>query len=182
MPMSLKSTFLALGIAIVFAVFFAYGLNVFYEYPDYEPSNCYEKFRCYDLIEPCKIENSTPEVGRKCNSEQFNSEEYKHCNELQKECEDEFASSNSRYIYSKNSFYILLLISIISLVVGSVIKTDGVGSGIIGGGVLLIVYNLILTSSYWLRFSSYFKLSAIGVVLAILIYLGFKKFGNGKKN
>ncbi len=54
--MSLSKTFLALGIAIVFAAFIAYGISVIYEPPPYgySDSDCYLKYNCDKAIRECE--------------------------------------------------------------------------------------------------------------------------------
>ncbi len=56
MFMSLSKTFLAVGIAVVFAAFVAYGLDVVYPTPayDYSGSDCYLKYDCYKPVQECE--------------------------------------------------------------------------------------------------------------------------------
>jgi len=130
--MRLAKTFLAIGIAVIFAVFIGYGLYVIYEPPKY--GDCYGELDCYRNLETRQHE------------------------------------------YSRNSFFILIIIGTITLVAGILLsKMEGIGSGLMGGGILVILWSLAHTWEYWSTFNKYVKLIVLGVVLVILIYLGYKK-------
>ena len=172
--MRLARTFLAIGIAVIFAIFFSYGLHVVYETPDYnyEQSDCNEKYNCNEQLDLCRDEVDSAD----CFDDVRASTAYKVCQELRDKCNEEFQKQTSRYKYARNSFYILTLIGIAAIVVGMfIIKTEGIGSGIIGGGILTILWSLFYTYSYWTNFNKYIKLGVLGIVLVILIFFGYKK-------
>jgi hypothetical protein len=129
--MRLAKTFLAIGIAVIFAVFIGYGLYVIYEHPKY--GDCYGA-----------------------------------------DCYEDFGTR--QYEYYRNSFFILIIIGTIALVAGILLsKMEGIGSGLMGGGILVILWSLAHTWEYWSSFNKYLKLGALGIVLIILIYLGYRK-------
>ncbi|MEK6950505.1 MAG: hypothetical protein AABX13_02170 [Nanoarchaeota archaeon] len=69
-----------------------------------------------------------------------------------------------------------MIISIAAIVSGTYYrKLEGIGSGFIGGGVLVILWSLMYTWSYWLTWPKYIKVIALGMVLALLIYLGYTR-------
>lgn len=182
--MGLAKTFLAIGIAILFCVFIAYGVFVVYEPPKsyFEPNPCYEQFRCQDLFTKCKAE---PDEGRplppragfdSCYNQVQSSAEYMTCMDQQETCEEEWKKGTMKYKHARNSFFVLLLIALAAIFGGTTLKKyEGIGSGFLGGGILLVLYSLIYTWEYWVTWHKYVKLVALGLVLAFLIYLGYKK-------
>jgi len=67
-------------------------------------------------------------------------------------------------------------LAIIAIIVGAKLwKKEGVGSGFLGGGVLTVIWALMYTSQYWITLNKYFRLLAVGVVLVLLIWIGYKK-------
>ena len=53
-----------------------------------------------------------------------------------------------------------------------ILKLETVSSGIMGGGVLTIIYG---TLRYWGEMSDIIRWILLGVVLALLIWIGYKK-------
>ena len=154
--MSLTKTFLALGISVFFVLFVAYALFIFYEPPQklhLEDTNC--SLNCTKLKLPSG---------------------YEHCFEKEQKCLNEARLNSPRFRNKMISFFILLGVGIAAIVLGIYLsQLEGIGSGFIGGGILTLLWSLIYTQEYWTRMSRYFKLAAIGFVLLILIYLGYKK-------
>lgn len=66
----------------------------------------------------------------------------------------------------------------VAIVVGSlVIKTESVGSGLLGGGILTVLYGLIR----YLPFAkNTIRVFILGIILVILILIGIKKFSKQK--
>ncbi|MBD3310572.1 hypothetical protein GF351_05110 [Candidatus Woesearchaeota archaeon] len=186
--MGIAKTFLAIGIAVVFAVFVAYGLYVVYEPPkyQYESSDCYQNYDCEEMLEKCYPErNATNQTApmpirvpykNECIDEVQSSEEYIGCRIARDECEDEFLQTTARYKHSRNSFWILMFIGIAAIVAGMFLNhLEGIGSGIMAGGILVILWSLGYTAEYWFKLNKYIKLFMLGVVLVLLIYLGYKR-------
>lgn len=126
-------------------------------------------------------ENSTDEyirplpVDENCYDEVYNSKEYTECMHAQDECQEAALVSSPRYSYARNCFFILIVIGLAAIIGGVLISVEGVGSGLIGGGVLTILWVLPYTHDYWMNSSKYLKLFVLGIVLVVLIYLGYKK-------
>ena len=184
--MSLVKTVLALGIAVIFALFVSYGLYVIYEPPKYDyysNSQCNQDYNCDKQLDSCFNQNSntkdTPNYYQEvdeCESKIRQSLEYKTCLESRDKCNEEFQKQTASYIYSRNSFYILFVIGIIAIIAGIFLTgLEGIGSGLIGGGILVVLWSLAYTWQYWISWSKYIKLIALGLVLLILIYLGYKR-------
>jgi len=125
--MELGKTFLAIGIAIIFALFISYGVSVIYKSP---PGGC-------SGVEECKLR------------------------------------SQQRQHYTFNLFIILMVIGIIAIIIGILIMSlEGIGSGILSGGVLVIIYG---TFRAWGALNEYLRLGILAIALIVLIFLGYKK-------
>lgn len=189
--MSLSKTFLSIGIAVVFAAFAAYALNVIYPTPeyDYSANDCYLKYDCYKPVQECESKyynaSSTvpvliPKEVQECSLNITKSDEYKQCQKESAKCNEEFQKKSPQYAHAKNTFVILIIIGIVSIIAGSRMRVEGVGSGFIGGGVLLFLWSLVNSWMYLYHLDRYFKLAGLGIALAVLIYIAHKKF-EGKK-
>ncbi len=165
--MKLTKTFLAIGISIIFAIFISYGLTVIYE----KPSTSYAESPrglCKDLIQKNEFGHTTWTTE---SSEAYNN------------CLDEKNKESELYNYSRNSFYILNLIGLAAIIGGiSLRKLEGIGSGLLGGGILVVLWSLGYTRSYWSEFNEYVKLALLGIVLVVLIYFGYKKIETASNN
>lgn len=181
--MNLAKTFLAIGIAVIFAVFVGYGLHVVYEVPKNpfdvsRDESCYKTYNCNQQLDQCRKPGDYAFIpkDKECYSAVKQSTEYKTCEELQDKCIEEFNKRTPLYIHAKNSFYILIGIGLVAIIAGIFLtRLQGIGSGLIGGGVLIVLWSLIYTQSYWVLLNEYVKLGALGIVLIVLIYLGYKK-------
>ena len=180
--MKLAKIVLSIGIAIVFAVFVGYGLYTVYEPPKYSPSDlntCYKTVNCDRFLQPCRGSVTEPYDYTKeqsCNKAVYANPEYKMCQDALEKCNNDYTKTTDRYKYYRNSFYILILIGLLAIIGGVIIaRLDSIGSGFIGGGVLVVLWSLAYTANYWLTLNKYFRLLALGIVLAVLIYLGYKK-------
>tara|TARA_Y100000310_G_C20047251_1_gene518878 strand:- start:150 stop:533 length:384 start_codon:yes stop_codon:yes gene_type:complete len=81
--------------------------------------------------------------------------------------------------YNINLFIVASISGIIGIVIGAFIKVEGVGAGLIGGGILSVLYGVI---RYWEYAENIIRVIILGVVLGVLIWIGFKKFGNIEEN
>jgi len=189
--MELKKTFLSIGIAILFVIFIAYGLTVVYGEPkiDREYNDCYQKTNCDQIIFDCHDDLHEQNISKDYKYDECedlrNSDEYKNCSIQRDACNDEYEeylTTTPRFKHKRNSFYILWGIALLAIIGGIYLKQyDSVGSGFIGGGILVLLWTLIYTSDYWLQFNKYLRLIAIGIVLVTLVYLGYKKIDTPAK-
>ena len=180
--MKLAKIVLSIGIAIVFAVFVGYGLYTVYEPPKYsqETNNCYQTVNCDRFFQSCRANVASDKYDyakeQACNNAVYANPEYQMCQDAQQKCNDDFTKSTARYGYYRNSFYILMLVGLLAIIGGILIsRLDSIGSGFIGGGVMVVLWSLAYTANYWLTLNKYIRLLALGIVLAVLIYLGYKK-------
>jgi hypothetical protein len=185
--MGLKKTVLAIGITLLFALFIGYGLFVIYEPPtDYNHYNeCYSKYNCdmkFGCEKPIPINLSDEETKdlyekqSNCFEDQYNSDEYIECVDQREECRKESELNSPRYFHARNSFFALMVIAALAIIVGIYLKhLEGIGSGFMGGGIVLVLWSLPYTASFWWNWNKYVKLTALGLMLILLVYLGYKK-------
>ncbi|MFH1064717.1 MAG: hypothetical protein V1729_06545 [Candidatus Woesearchaeota archaeon] len=209
--MGLKQTALAIGIAIVFTVFIAYGLWAIYEPPkyyEYKSDECWKEFNCDKEIQECTakyqkqiaadtgtVVDEGPQVNPEplvedpkarppetspigyddCYNNERNKPEYMKCMSEQERCQEEFATTTPRYFHARNSFFVLFVIAVLAILIGMFLTLESISSGFIAGGVMLLIWSLIYTAEFWLQWNKFVKLTALGIVLALLIYLGYKK-------
>jgi len=158
--MKLARTFLAIGIAIIFAIFISYGLDVIYDQPDVPYDQTPHRL-CSDLVPKSESGRTTWTTESR---------------EAYDNCLDEKSKENELYLHARNSFYILNLIGLAAIIGGmSLKKLEGIGSGLLGGGILVVLWSLGYSWRYWSEFNEYVKLALLGLVLAVLIYFGYKK-------
>ena len=179
--MGLAKTFLAIGIAIILALFVGYGVSVVFESPrySYEQSDCYTRFPCEKQIEECEMDathNYTIPSIKDCYREYTQTTEYRACQEQRDACEAAFQRTTVSYRNARTSFFVLAIIGIAAIIAGVMLSgLEGIGPGFMGGGVLIIIWTVLSTWQYWFSWSKYLKLLVLGIVLALLVYLGYKK-------
>jgi hypothetical protein len=69
----------------------------------------------------------------------------------------------------------LFIIALAAIIAGILLRLESISAGFITGGVLIMMWSLIYTAEYWLQWNKYVKLTALGIVLVILVYLGYRK-------
>ena len=150
--MNIGKTFLAIGIAIVLTIFVAYGISVIYERP----------------VCDCHLPTATERPA-----DYYQSSEYQQCNSA---CR--VSSRISSRIWEVNNVIILGAIGLIAIILGFfLINVESIGSGILGGGILLIIYNVL---RYWGSLNKYLRLGLLAVALIILIGFGYWIFERKK--
>jgi hypothetical protein len=167
----LKQNILTVAIAIIFAFFVGYGVDTFYESPKWEDF-CNQTYR--EILNP----NNCEQAGGKWHP-YTEKEMPQHvlgnvtgwCDSYYS-CQKEFEKVNE--VYNRNVFIVCLIAGMIAIIVGGVILSlESVSSGIMGGGVLTVIYG---TLRYWGEMSKYIRFVILGLVLAVLIWIGYKKF------
>lgn len=175
-----KRVFLAIAIAIVFAFFVGFGIAAFYESPKYEDF-CEDTFYEKPYPRPimgdslnCTYIEPTEELKETCREKGDISAKYDKngCTESYycETCNKEYRDISE--VYNRNVFIIATIFGLIALIAGIVLKITSVSSGLMGGGVLLIIYGII---RYWSGLENYGRFIVMGIALAVLIWLGYKK-------
>jgi len=149
--MKIQKVFLAIGIALLFSIFIGYGVEVFNETPRNE---CYETYG----EKPMRVQTDTEQ------SELYENPEFKEC--------------LKQYETTREHVELVNMIALVSFgVVGIAAgiflrKFEGIGSGFMGGGIILVIYGVL---RYWSQFGKYTRLGLLGVALAFLVWIGYKK-------
>jgi len=147
--MNIKNLILGAIIAVIFVMFCAYGVNLFYDAPEYE-DYCDER--------PYIIDKNLTQ------------QEIDQRNQYYKECQDKYDVANESY--SKNLFIISLVFSLIIIAISAFfIEVSSVSGGLMLGSLFFIVYG---TGRYWRYMNDWLRFVILGAVLIILIYLGYK--------
>ncbi len=166
---------LILGIVVVLNLFFAYALKVIYKAP-VRDEFCQKE----QVIERVDTQEACLEKGGQWNENIVNrgllveTEIIKvpgYCN-LNFVCQNEF--EDARENYEKNVFMSLIGLGVLSIVISFLIADIAVVSmGLSLGGVLSFV---VASMRYWQYASEYLQVVILGLALAVLIWLGIKKF------
>lgn len=198
----IKQVLLSVAVAIIFVLFVGYGINTFYEEPKYNDfcsddlhnevietqAKCeafggeWNDYRGKTLaIEDnqllCdKVSESNGSMNLNCRTNGNDLREEGWCN-VDKECSGNF--HDAREGYNKNVFIVAVLIGLVTLAIGGIfLNVESIGSGLMGGSVLTILYGTI---RYWGNASDVLRFVMLGAVLATLIWLGYTKL-NPKNN
>ena len=171
----IKLWVIAVAIAIVFNLFVNYGISTFYSGPEYtdfcdepRPRLVREQLDC-DIVEVSEeLRNSCTErkayIGYTYDSNGCPTEAY--C----ETCGTEYG--DVRKGYDGNVFVVLLIVAVIALSLGVKLKVEAVSSGFLLAGVIGL---LIASTRYWSHLQDIYRFVLLGAVLAVLIWLGYKK-------
>ncbi len=165
-----KAVIFSVAVAFVSVFFFAYAVQAFYPAPEYEDF-CGDFRDRVELNDEASCEESG---GRWMNYEKdsLNMEISGWCDE-DYVCGEEYGEA--RKPYERNVFFANLIIGIVLFVVAFFLAIEAVSSGLMGGAVMLLVYGSI---RYWDELSDVWRTMMLGVALAVLIYLGYKKLSD----
>lgn len=170
---TIKERLLAVAIAIVLVFFIAYGISTFYESPKYEDF-CEEK----QLIKLASEEECLAAGGQWTETRAPSKvEEGPTPTSLEEGyCDPDYTCRNkyddAREAYNKVVFIISAILGLAALIIGGiVIKVEAVSSGVMGGGILTIIYGTI---RYWDHLKNIGRFLILGLVLAVLIFIGYK--------
>ena len=177
----IKEIILALAIVVVLNLFFNNGIYTFYKPP------VYDKFCPVELNQKAYNDQTSCEaVGGKWFENNQSPQYYPRqspvpaqpeikdqkgwCDATAK-CRENFDTINN--IYSRNIFVVLLVLGLVSLGLGLLaINVSTVANGFLGGGLLSLI---IGTIRYWSNMDDYLRFITLGLALAVLIWLGYKK-------
>jgi hypothetical protein len=173
-----KNVLLAVAIAIVFVFFVGFGISSFYEEPKYEDF-CEDEYlerypRLIKETESCAFVEASEDLKAECkdkgklapNYDQDGCVESYYC----ETCYDEY--DDVRQVYNRNVFIVATGIGIIVLIIGFALKMASVSAGLMGGAILTIIYG---TLRYWSDLLDIGRFLILGLTLAILIWLGYRK-------
>ncbi len=169
---SIKVIILSIAIALISVFFFTYAIQSVYPAPEYEEY-------CEDiktLVDTINTQEKCEAIGGKWTNYKEVSIDFDRPNgycDKDFTCRGEF--DNARDIYERNVFFVNMIIGISVFIVGFFLAIEAVSSGLMGGGVIMIFYGTI---RYWGNLSDIWRTLILGISLAILIWLGYKKLND----
>ena len=172
---NIKKWIMAVAIAIVFNLFVNYGIATFYPSPEYS-DYCNEP-KPMPLREPqnCTLIQTSQEAEKQCNTEKGYIA-YKYDSRgcaTEEYCETCGAMYNeTRKKHDGNAFIVLLIAASAALLAGVLIKAEAVSTGFLIAGVLGLI---IAAIRYWEHLQNPYRFALLGIVLAVLVWLGYKK-------
>ncbi|MBI2664089.1 hypothetical protein HYX10_01965 [Candidatus Woesearchaeota archaeon] len=172
----IKRWVMAAAIAIVFNLFVNYGVETFYPGPEYN-DYCKEMPRPIPLkaAEDCEALQPSEELQSSC-ANQSGYIAYKYDSQgcpTDSYCETCSAEYDAvRKVRDGNVFAALLIIAVIALAAGIWLKAEAVSAGFLLGGILGLI---IASMRYWEHLQNVYRFILLGIALAILVWLGYKK-------
>jgi len=164
-----KAIILSVVIAIVLASFVIYIVEVFEPRPDYG-DYCGE-FRgpkiARNIEEPVEIIDQTA-----CEEVEGAKWMNGYC-DYNYECQQEYDTARDQHRFVV--FLVAVPAGLVAVAVGIGLALPSVSSGLMLGGVFLTFFG---TTNYWSNISNWLRVLILGIVLAILIWLGYKKLEN----
>lgn len=85
-------------------------------------------------------------------------------------CNKEYNTAREKH--DKMIFIVTLIIGIITIIVSVMLNLTSVSTGLMAGGIITIIYGVI---RYWEHSTDILRFIIFGIILAILIWLGYKK-------
>ncbi len=168
-----KLVIFSVAVAFVSVFFFAYAVQAVYPAPDYEdfcnvssPKMVQSEVACVEAggrwtdYDPIRYQGSNGAVE----------DDIKGRCDADFECREEYDAV--RDVYERNVFFANLIIGLLVFVVAFFLGLEAVSSGLMGGALMLIVYG---TLRYWGELSDVWRTFILGIVLVVLIWLGYKK-------
>jgi|APSaa5957512622_1039677.scaffolds.fasta_scaffold02115_12 hypothetical protein len=160
-----KLVIFSLAVAFVSVFFFAYVVQAFYPAPEYDDFCSHiDNEVDADSESICELAGGKWTERPKINEGDLGGS----CN-LKFYCREDYNNADSSY--ERNIFSANLIIGIIVLIIAFFLSIEAISSGLMGGAVMLIVYGSI---RYWEELDDVFRAFMLGVVLVILIWLGYR--------
>ena len=179
----IKKIIVAIAIAIIFAFFIGYLISSFYEEPRYE-NYCNESIIMKNYI--YNTSTSCEQAGGVWNA--YYADKYvQYASEtgqpapittpiMQGSCDLGYYCSRDLQkdmeIYNRNVFFITSAIGIITIIISFMLALEFVSNGFLAGSIFLILYG---TTRYWGFMTNKVKAVMLGLVLALLVWIAYKK-------
>lgn len=173
----IKAILLSLIIAIVLTAFVIYFIQAIYPSPEYE-DYCDIKEREISIPEnPVIVGGTCATVSPESRQECCENKGYELYNEETGKCEDPCREKyeTARNKYKLIVFIIAVIVGLLAVSTGVILALPSVSSGLMLGGAFLTFYG---TAIYWSKLNNWLRVIILGIVLTILIWLGYKKLQN----
>lgn len=194
--MGVKGIVLTIAIAAILTLFIHYGLATFHKRPVYEDfcETEYIQELASQIRDECNGE--TPPTYELCPTGEIASH-YKEFSDIddwiektkeripegsrskcggiwkkyyQKECDCRVGYDKAQKSYEQTRFIVLITLGALAIVTGGLMFTfEGIGTGILGGGVITAISGTI---SYWRHLGDVVRFLMLGFILAILVGVG----------
>ena len=176
MPFKIKETILGFSIAIILVFFVVFGIRAFYKQPKYEDFCPREKFE-----NPMQTEKECLEIGGRW-SQNIPKPVSPDGNVPEGWCDAYYTCGKNfneiREVYNRKVFIIAGIIGIIVIIIASILHLTSVSSGLLGGGVLTVIFGTI---TYWSDLADWGRFIILGIALAVLIWIGYTKINKKEK-
>lgn len=174
---TIKVAALALSIIIVLNAFINIGVKTFYPGPEFEDFCGLVENKQHDTQNSCEeaggkwITAINVGLERRAVAPKLIGEDFTEYCDVTFTCRGEL--QDARELYDRNVFIILIVAGLLSLGIGyGISSSEAVSSGLVFGGVLSFI---IGTLRYWSNMNDYSRFIILGLVLIILIWIGYKK-------
>jgi len=166
---------LIVGMVIVLNLFFNYALSVVYSSPEYTDFCKNEQ-----VIDAIETKDKCLAVGGQWNANTYAQKPMTPGEVVPAGYCDQNYTCGKAYeaaakTYDRNVFVSLVVLGVISIAISFGLANVAVSQGLSLGGVLSFI---IASMRYWGSADDLIKVFILGVALAALIYLAYKKFGN----
>ena len=166
----IKKWFLAIGIAIIFTLFINYGISTFFNAPDYNEYCVHNQTELnYNNKSSCISSGGqwteTAAYGKPVPPDYQTG----YC-DIDFTCRKSY--DDAQKIYDDRSFTVMVIAGFLALVIGVLVSVESISSGFLLGGILNLLF---ATLRYWDRFSNVIKFVLLGVVLLVLVWIGYKR-------
>lgn len=158
-----KKLILGIAIALVSVFFVVYLIQSIYPAPRFDDFCTYDSPRLINDSKTCEENNGFWEEGNKYDSLSG------YCN-INYYCRQEYEEES--FNYEKHLFVINLSLGVIVLFLSFLFVKNTVSTGLFGGGIILILYG---TLRHWSDLSNFLRAIMLGLTLAILIWISYKK-------
>ncbi len=164
--MQKKHLILSIAIAIIFAFFVGYGIEVFAPSPEYQD---FCKDSLFDIQDEKECKDSGGIWNNRVEDVPISKGAVGRCSPS-KNCHENLRAEQSSH--DRIVFIVAVIIGLIVLILGNLLHKEIVSFGLTTGGLLSIIYG---TVRYWQHANSTLKFVILGLSLGILIWLAYKK-------
>ena len=165
-----RKIILSIAIVVIFLIFVAYAIETFYPSP--KRADC--EYNYYETQEDCEANSGKwtayPERAPAKPIEDESGEVVLENGYCVEQCQTEYETSTEKY--NRNVFFISLILGLITIIIAVLLSIESVSAGFMAGGVLLVIYGTI---RYWGSLSDVLRTLMLGLALAVLVWIGYKK-------
>ena len=165
-----KSVLLAIAIAVVFIFFVVYGISTFHAAPEIDDF-------CEGITYRTDVDSCPPSpdsglrpvpVDKECYCD--NQERCTEKNPERDKCEEEYDEERSKY--ELVVFIVMTVVGLAVIIASFFIGNAAMSSGLMGGGILSIFVGAVRN---WGNFQDWMRFILLGIALAALIWVSYKK-------